>query len=586
MGHLSDYIKLGALQENLKEISLADYTKKVISVSEFRLMDDEAKNNFVGIVTVDEPQWYATKRGAKSSLAKRIYSGDAGNLIGTYDKEKKHFLLAEVIDGKRNIIEKVSAPQPVNNKIIKEKEKTIMAEMTLGGTPLDLGKMSGLGEEALNGIVGDATKPMEEAVTADESGKKPSAAALKREENDAKIDKIKAKVSGQSLADRKSIISKNVSMGKLMGFVTKTDDTIKVSKAQVFKTQNGKKILKDDADQEIKDKHSKGEQVPAKYFVKRSSVKLRDANPGAIVGAVIATPEAGRIDLNDLSDENKKFVFDDSKSDLKYSFHTLEELYVILAAWYGGKIFEDDTVLGDRASLIEMDYVMYTPKSKDGTAQEPRFRTKLKHKKEIRKSLLTPGNFFPIKIYETINYQNLSEEDAKSLNYNFEAMLKKDDKNVLLNEFNAVDSEFIKKSADGVTSKVFAPGKSADGSDFCKVPAYYNKEENLTELKIAKRIKKVSDKGVVTYPFVYHKLDDVEHGPLSVPAYKEVFDNFHMDANVLINAIGKATTTNRSKAGKKLSTNDYLKAALKGEGETVGLKASISEMQDSILGLL
>ena len=79
-----------------------------------------------------------------------------------------------------------------------------------------------------------------------------------------------------------------------MGFVTKTNDTVKVSKRQVAKMQQGKPVLSSDAPQDVKAEHDAGKKVPAKWYEKKVSACLRNTNPGAIIGVVIATPVGGR----------------------------------------------------------------------------------------------------------------------------------------------------------------------------------------------------------------------------------------------------------------------------------------------------
>lgn len=582
MSNLNDIIKVGALQNTLKEISLNNYPHPVVTMSEFEAMDDEAKNTFNGIVTIDDSKWFATVKGLKPTLAKKLYSGNGGLKIGIWNRESKKFLLAEIIDGKTSTIKRITAPNP-KNKAYQEKEKNDMADTKISREDLDL--MDKFGTEELDKIQNDSTTPTTPAPAGEgKAEKEETAASKKRKENDAKIDQIRAKYSGQSLADRTRVVSKNFAEGKLMGFITKTDATVKVTKAQTDKLVAGEKVLRADATDDVKKKFENGEKVASKNYEKRYTPKLRNANPGAIIGAVIATPEAGRFDLNDLSDDKKVFSFDETKTDLKYSFHPLEQLYLVLSAWYDGKIKEDDTILGKKASIINVEYVMVKPK-KDATGEEaePKMRPKLSHNKDLRKSLLYPGNFFPIKIYETIDYQNLSEEDAASLNYNFAAMLKGDKGTTTLAEFNEVDPEFIKMTADGVTSKVFAPGASASG-EFGTVPAYYDKDEILSEVKIAKRIKKVSEKGTVTYPFVYHKFQD-EKGPLSVPAYKKVFDNLHIDESELSQAVSNASKSRSRVSGKKLTTTDFLQAALKGNGTIKGFDASVAQIQKNLMGI-
>ena len=372
-----------------------------------------------------------------------------------------------------------------------------------------------------------------------------------------------------------------------MGFVTKTNDTVKVSKRQVAKMQQGKPVLSSDAPQDVKAEHDAGKKVPAKWYEKKVSACLRNTNPGAIIGVVIATPVGGRFDLNDLSNPNKSFEFDETQMDLKYTYHPKEEAYVVLGAWYDGKILEDDTVIGSKATTIQLVNSVAAASANDASGK-PKVRPKLVQNRDARKSLLIPGNYFPAKVYETIAYQNLSAEDAAALNYNFEAMLKNDENGKVAEELNAGSNLNIVRTATGVTSDVFAQGKSAGPATMGEIPTYYDKTANLKEVKIARRAKKESKgkSGVFTYPFIYHKLDDRENGPLAVPEFKKVFDNFHIDEDKFISVVDKSTKKSTSRSAKvTLNNEDFLRAAILGGGLIQGSSSSISQIQENLLDI-
>lgn len=421
MTTLHDLIQVGALKSALKPVSLDSYPGQIVSHSEFNSMGDAEKLSFKGLVVIDGAQWYATVRGADPTLAKKVYSGDGGLRVGVWNREKKKYFLAEVIDGTLNVIERLTVPENTDNRAEAQPEKSEKENKTMADSKaVDL--LDSFGEEALKNIKENA-KPAEEPTVAVGDAKEKSKAQENKEKREKEINEIKTKVSEQGLADRTSVVSKNQKYGRLMGFVTKTNDTVKVSKRQVAKMQQGKPVLSSDAPQDVKAEHDAGKKVPAKWYEKKVSACLRNTNPGAIIGVVIATPVGGRFDLNDLSNPNKRFEFDETQMDLKYTYHPKEEAYVVLGAWYDGKILEDDTVIGSKATTIQLVNSVAAASANDASGK-PKVRPKLVQNRDARKSLLIPGNYFPAKVYETIAYQNLSAEDAAALNYNFEAMLK------------------------------------------------------------------------------------------------------------------------------------------------------------------
>ena len=585
MSNLKDLIKIGALKSALQSISLDSYPGRIVNQTEFKAMNEDEKQKFKGLVVIDDAQWYATVRGADPTLAKKIYSGDGGLHVGIWNRESKKYFLTEIVDGKVCTVEKISAQPNVNvgTKVPtqnKEKEIKNMAE-----TSMDL--LNQFGQDALDDIKNGA-KPAAPEATADLAGaEKKTVAQQNREAKEKEIAEIKTKVSGQGLADRSSVISKNQKLGRLIAYVTKADSTVKVSKKQVVKMLQGKPVLKTDAPDTIKADYDAGKKVPNKYFEKRTSACLRNTNPGSVIGTVIATPIGGCFDLNDLSNPEKRYEFDERHTDLQYKYHPIEETYIVLSAWYDGKIKEDEANMGANATTVQLVNTVVAANKNEET-NKPKVRVKLVQNKEVRKSLLIPGNYFPAKVYETITYQNLSAKDAAELNYNFESMLKNDDDGSVLAQLNESSANNIVRTATGVTSDVFAEGKSAGPATFGEIPTYYDKTKNLTEVKIAKRDKKASKgkSGVFTYPFIYHKLDDREQGPLSIPEFKKVFDSFHIDEDKFIAAVDKSTKTSRAKSPKvTLSNDDFLRAAILGGDIIQGVNAPISQVQENLLDI-
>ena len=85
--------------------------------------------------------------------------------------------------------------------------------------------LDSFGEEALKNIKENA-KPAEEPTVAVGDAKEKSKAQENKEKREKEINEIKTKVSEQGLADRTSVVSKNQKYGRLMGFVTKTNDCL------------------------------------------------------------------------------------------------------------------------------------------------------------------------------------------------------------------------------------------------------------------------------------------------------------------------------------------------------------------------
>lgn len=558
MTTLNDLKKVGALKDSLREVSVNNL--EVITFSQFKEMSNDERAGFTGIVAVDDYEWVATARGVKPTVSKKVISGN-GLLIGSYDRKNKNFFLKKFVNRQLASIDTVKTN--LDHKEVKE-----MAEQNMDF-------LDAFGEEALGGL------KVEAEAEASETGAEVAATDKKSEE----INQIKQKVSGEQLVDRKLTVSKNRKYGRLIGFVTKTDATVKLSKKQTVKKDAGRDVLDPGAPSEIKQKWENGEKVPAKYLLKRADIAFRHANPGAIVGAVIATPVDGEINLNMMSDANQQLKITEDTT-LKYRYFPMEEAYVVLAAWYDGNIWESQDLLGAKASYVTEKFIPVTSKNVD-VSQAPQFRVRLQQNTEVRSSLLCPENYFPLKTFVTVPFQNLTKEDAEKLNYNIESMLKNDTANELLSQLNEAEPDRVVKTPDGVVSKIFFEGASA-GPDTCGdiVPFYDKKGTPLKEIEIAVRDKKESKSkpGMFTYPFEYRTLDDPE-GPMSNPVYRRVFDSFKIPEDEFRNIIAQTTRTKRSSKKKKptITTDDFLKAYSVG-GMVQGASTTFAEIQDTIDG--
>lgn len=559
MTTLDDLKKVGALKSSWREVSVTNLT--TVSFSDFKAMTNEERVKFSGIVTVDDYSWVATTQGLRPSAVNKIASGN-GLLVGVYDRQKKEFFLKRYVDRKLASIDNVKTNLDIQHKEVEHMEKETMDVL------------SAFGEDALSDL-------KVEAQAKEEHGVDPQMVDPKAEE----INQIKAKVSGQQLVDRRLVVSKNQKHGRLIGFVTKTNATIKLTKRQTVKKVSGKEVLDPSAPSDIKAKWDQGDKVANKWLLKRADIAFRHANPGAIVGVVIATPADGEINLNTIQDADRKINVGEDVT-LKYRFFPIEEAYVIIAAWYNGNIREYEPLLGEKASYITQKYIPVISKNEEG-AHTPTFRVRLQQNSAVRSSLLCPENYFPLKTFVTIDYQNLTEEDARILNYNIEAMLKNDQGNELLGQFNESDPERVVKTADGVTSKLFYKGASA-GPDTCGdiVPFYDKKGAPLREIAIAARDKKESKNkpGVFTYPFSYRAFDE-EGGSLENPVHKQVFDAFQIPLDEFKDSVSKATSAKRTSKKNKptISTDDYLKALSIG-GMVQGSTASFADIQNAIDG--
>lgn len=566
---LDDLRTLGALPRTLRVVDLPE--DNYIFYSELKNLSETDQAAFDGFVVLDNPAWLATVRGVTPSGASSVYSHN-GEDFGKWKKSTRTFSHCKLVGGKLNTISEYTLPDlKVNENPKQEKENTLMNFDTFEGLDVNAQTMNSF----------------------DLGGEKKSAGATKAEQTRAEkqkiIDAIDEQTGNITIANKDEITLFNKQHGRLFGFITPNNAVVKVAKKSVNRLDaNGKKILAADAPEDVRAKFNETGKCASKYLDKEDAIKFVHTKPSKPIGVVIGTPAGGDVAISDIVNKTGDVHKDGDDKNLVMHILNYDMAFTYIAALYDNNIKESEEVLGERAGWVTNEVTTTTVVPKDGTGEgTPKYRCTLKHDRQLRKTLIAEGNYFPLKVYKTVPYQALSEANAQMLNYNFEAMLARN-----ANAFDKLckaDKEKITKDPNGhVTSAYFKTGASFDESVVgSQIQRYDAADEVLQAIELPVREAKPaksSDKGM-TYSFSFAKLEDAD-GPMSVPQYAKFFKATKMseaEFKEQISKLGKKRAKGTSKV--TISADQFLRAVAS-PGNLVENRHEIKDIDAAVKGLM
>lgn len=494
----------GAVASSLEVVSTVGVKMK--SIDEVSSLPTSEQSVLQCVVTVSNPVWVATARRRPPQEATAVFSCDSNGMIGCWRRKERTFLLMTVGD----------------DRLMTKKK------YDLGKT--EVSKMAGINPDAVNATAqmdvfehmldGDGAAP---APTAEKpSEKEKSAAKIKAE----KIDKVRTSLANYSIGNTDDAVMQNRKYGMLNGFVTKTDNVLKISRKNDLRRDiDGNRIPKPDTPQEVIDKYAKandgkGKALPATYCEKEVKLAFSDSKPGKIIGVVLATPAGSEIALTKLQ-TTENFVADDKNLDLVHRIIPIEAAYQYISANYGSSetwIKENPAVVGPTADKVYLKYTYSEKKNEETGEMQSRIRATLalNRKEAKRKTLLTSNNYFPAKVFKTKPLAGASAEDKVAFNYNISATLKKEGayeslcdeskKQLTLKDDGTFESQWFNNGLKIEVKKFDA----VDDSDF------------VADIKVPIRERAEGEKShKVTYKYQYAKVGE-EGGPETIPVFQKL----------------------------------------------------------------
>lgn len=524
--------QIGVIAPIYKETKLND---SCVSVSTILALSSEEQSKFKGVVVCDGADWVATRHKIPLEEAEVVYSSSKdSDVVGCWKRRERTFFLMVLVNKTLQ-----------TNKLIKLKEEQKMdlqskVNNSLGERMNEL-KGAAIPDLNLMEIDGDGGVKTDTVSKSAKGEKEPTELEL-----ETRALKERAKKSNININD--SCVQYNRRFGHLISFITKTDPAVKLSFANTqLKGADGKVIPTADATEEERKRAKAGERIPASKTQREKNFQFTQSKPGTTVGVIIQTPQTSYMDFSLIQAKQSDREIDTNNKDMITHILPKEDAYMFIAYNYGGAIKESESLLGNQAGEI---VVTSTIKQKDDISDVKIIKNNFKlANKETRKSLCTDGNFIPLKVFRTVDAQDLNDETKETINLSVEALVesynKKKDNNIALSE---EAKKLFKVEKDGSYSSVWSEGKEA-----ITVAAYYNKEVTVSNVKLPIRKKELTKDGKNhKYVYDYATLEDVD-GPLSMPLYQEILKN----ANVSIEDF-KVKAKELNVRGKSSKTKDTI----------------------------
>lgn len=549
---LQELKQVGAIAGGFKMVPLAGV--KTITLDQFEKMNESQQARFPGVVVLPGTVWIATHAGESPLTADNVYCYN-GKHFGSWRKYRGNFFVMSYDES--------------------EKKLVTMGVHSLTKQSMEVKKMSEF-DLNLDDITAGGTTPIQ-GFDQGANGEAMSDAKRRAMEADAKVTAIQQKTAGVNLVNNQQAVLNNQMKGRLLGFITKTDDVIKVGLKGVPKYDaQGNPVLKPDIDPEKRAKIQAGEATPAKSDIEqRKDYAFTHTKPGKPVGMIITTPETSEVSLLALDDVGK-FTIDKNNNNMVTRVMDLETGFMYLAANYADSIREDEKLLGAAAAHVT---VKHTPKaSKDDEGAQ----TVVSSLNVQGRKLLIPGNYFPAKVFLTAPVKGATAEETAMIKNNFAKALasatkerKKQDGSIVAPE--ALDPDVLAKVTinDGKVTCAWIDGNAPIDV------ASYEDGSKIADVRLPLVEKGLSKDGSKdTYKFIYAGMDDKQRGPFANPKYAAIVAAAGLTEEkfqAFVEDMTKATRKSNKAARPTLTAEDYLRAKMSNAIKTDG-NTSLAEM--------
>ena len=561
---LSHLKKIGAVPGSLRTVPRTG----VMCVTADTVMEDRGHVPSGSVVVLDGADWIATSKKRPPVEASTVYSSDAeGSLVGCYKRHDNVFLIMRLVGDQLQTIKQIQLKEDI--------------QMDLNATPemnafdLDLDASQFQIEE---GGANPAPDPI------GDSGEKKKKAKTEEEQW---IANIKSQIPKDGILARDSAVRNNRKFGRLVCFITGSDDVIKLSSRKKVQIDANGTPVKNiealaDASAEQKAAWEKKGKYPVKYYAKENYLAFNNSPPPQAKGMIVKVPASTDIDI-DLLNTQGNFTPDESKTDFVYKFLTKDMASLYIPGNFGSNIKEDESVVGPRASTIGFAARRKVVKdhSTGGSTPQvvPTFYLDKENGEVNRKKLICSTNYFPAKIYETVSFSDIQGGDVlASVNLNVASALKKQGS---YDELNEESKSQITLHEDGTYSCAWF-------NDHAQITVKkYDAESDddlVSDVRIPLRVE-VAQKKDPTKTTIKYKYIQVGEpgGPQDDPVFKRIIEATKLDVETFADKIKKITArVSKPKATKDLITGDsYLQAVSLGLID-VGSAANFAAMGENL----
>lgn len=294
----------------------------------------------------------------------------------------------------------------------------------------------------------------------------------------------------------------NRELGGLYGFVVNTEPAVKIAKKTEPLKVGDAYVVSDDAPADIKTRAASTGEVPKEYRKTVTVLKVKQSAPTGIKGMVLKIPGGGFLTPNDIVKGD--FTVDKSNTALKTIMVTKDEGLNFITTAFAGKIYDRSVTDGLKGIVVDSRIDKKKLQETGQVVSRPYMKTLDKSK------LFTETNFFPIRVFKTINVTNpLTEKDAALASLSAFYQLTKITKKKTIPDLSILDVKYKNRITEtkeevgvSISSEYFKAGQPANF--FGDEPKHWLTGQPLQDIDLPVRDTNIEGKEKPTYPWIQY----------------------------------------------------------------------------------
>lgn len=434
----------------------------------------------------NKDRYYVTSKENRMITSYKISKSEDGSLVGLPVEPISLIKMSDTIKNKVNYIDLV-------NSDVKSEQK--------GGIQMANNEL----ENLLNNAKAAAADATPSNSLQGGNSKKEDAKAI---HNQIQGD-ITASIQGIKIGNSVGVTTFNKQLGRLVGYVVRSDKKIVAYTPSKPTLLNGAIQLKPGVSQQVVDEFARTNKAKQSDILKHKELAFKEAAPSTVLGMVITVPQGGLISGEKMLNGNA-VEFDANKKDLVTLVQSKDNSLYTIMRLFGGSIKESEITFGAAASELAVTV------TSSWDAVNKKTVAKIRTHVANRKKAIINGSYIPAKVYKTIPYSEIvaSNDDVKNkINKAVFGAIFKPNKNSE-RKYDALDEASKAKieMKDGVyTSTVFAKGGNLPA-----IKAFDSDEVEISSPAFPVKEFKVNAKGsesasYVTYDVVGKNAEDLEY---------------------------------------------------------------------------
>lgn len=320
---------------------------------------------------------------------------------------------------------------------------------------------------------------------------------------------ITASIQGIKIGNSVGVTSFNKQLGRLVGYVVRSDKKIVAYTPSKPTLLNGEIQLKPGVSQQVADEFARTHKAKQSDILKHKELAFKEAAPSTVLGMVITVPQGGLISGEKMLNGNA-IEFDANKKDLVTLVQSKDNSLYTIMRLFGGSIKESELTFGAAASELAVTV------TSSWDAVNKKTVAKIRTHVANRKKAIINGSYIPAKVYKTIPYSEIvasGDEVKNKINKAVFGAIFKPNKN---NErkYDALDE--ASKAKIELNDGVYSSTVFAKGGNLPAIKAFDSDEVEISSPAFPVKDFKVNGKGsesasYVTYDVVGKNAEDLEY---------------------------------------------------------------------------